>query len=47
VNNSCPKGLIEDVHEIKAVKDEIDRTRDAYPNLAQLVQRQAFHAEVR
>jgi predicted CoA-substrate-specific enzyme activase len=42
VNNSCPKGLIEDVHEIRAVKDEIDRTRDAYPNLAQLVQSQAF-----
>jgi len=44
VNNSCPKGLIEDAHEVKAVKDEIERVKNAYPNISQMVGRRAFHA---
>jgi hypothetical protein len=48
VNNSCPRGQIEDAREVKAVKDEIDRVKNEYPNSAQLVQKNAFraHAEV-
>jgi len=44
VNNSCPKGLIEDAHEVKAVKDEIERVKHAYPNIAQVAGRRAFRA---
>jgi predicted CoA-substrate-specific enzyme activase len=44
VNNSCPKGLIEDAREVKAVKDEIDRLKNEFPNSAQLVQKSAFRA---
>lgn len=44
VNNSCPKGLIEDAHEVKVVKDEIERVKHAYPNIAEMVGRRAFHA---
>lgn len=44
VNNTCPKGLIEDAREVKAVKDEIDRLKREYPNSAQLVQEKAFRA---
>ncbi len=43
VNNSCPKGLQEDVQEVKAVKDELERIKDAYPNIGQLARRHAFH----
>ncbi len=43
VNNSCPKGLIEDAHEVRAVKDELERIKDAHPNIGQLARRQAFH----
>jgi predicted CoA-substrate-specific enzyme activase len=42
VNNSCPRGQIEDAREVKAVKDEIDRLKNEYPNSAQLVQKSAF-----
>jgi len=45
VNNSCPKGLIENPREVKAVKDEIERIRHAYPNVAQMVCRRAFRAQ--
>jgi hypothetical protein len=43
VNNSCPKGLIEDAHEVKAVKDEIERIKHAHPDIGQLARQQAFH----
>ncbi len=45
VNNSCPKGLIEDAHEVKAVKDEIEWIRHVYPNIAQMVCLRAFRAQ--
>jgi predicted CoA-substrate-specific enzyme activase len=44
VSNSCPKGLIEDAREVKAVKDEIDWLKNEFPNSAQLVQKTAFRA---
>ena len=42
VNNSCPKGLLEDLSEMKVIKDEIERTKNAYPNVADLVRKEAF-----
>ncbi|MGA8037740.1 MAG: BadF/BadG/BcrA/BcrD ATPase family protein [Candidatus Acidiferrales bacterium] len=42
VNNSCPKGLVEDLNEMKVIKTEMERTRDAYPNVADLVRKEAF-----
>jgi predicted CoA-substrate-specific enzyme activase len=42
VNNSCPKGLVEDVNEMKAIKAEIARTKDAFPNIADLVRKEGF-----
>jgi len=42
VNNSCPKGLVEDVNEMKAIKAELERTKNAYPNIADLVRKEGF-----
>ena len=42
VNNSCPKGLVEDLNEMKAIKAEIEKTKNAYPNIADMVRREAF-----
>jgi predicted CoA-substrate-specific enzyme activase len=42
VNNSCPKGLLEDLNEMKVIKAGIERTKDAYPNVADLVRKEAF-----
>lgn len=42
VNNSCPKGLMEDLTEMKVVKAEIERTKNAFPNIADLVRKEAF-----
>lgn len=41
-NNSCPKGLVEDVNEMRVVKAEMEKTKDAFPNVADLVRQQAF-----
>jgi predicted CoA-substrate-specific enzyme activase len=41
-NNSCPKGLVEDAHEVKIIKAEMEKTKDAYPNIAEVVRKQAF-----
>lgn len=43
VNNSCPKGLVEDSSEVKVVRAEIERTKNAYPNVADAVRKEAFH----
>jgi hypothetical protein len=40
--NSCPKGLIEDVNEMRAVKAGIEEQKRAYPNVGDLVRTQAF-----
>lgn len=42
VNNSCPKGFVEDLEEMKAVKAGIERTKHAYPNVADVVRKEAF-----
>jgi predicted CoA-substrate-specific enzyme activase len=42
VNNSCPKGLVEDLNEMKAVKAEIEKKKNAFPNVADLVRKEAF-----
>jgi predicted CoA-substrate-specific enzyme activase len=41
-NNSCPKGLVEDVSEVKVIKAEMEKTKHAFPNVAELVRDQAF-----
>ncbi len=40
--NSCPKGLLEDVNEMKVVKAKLEEMKDAHPNLADLVREDAF-----
>ena len=42
VNNSCPKGLVEDLNEMKVIKSEIEKTQNAFPNIADLVRKEAF-----
>jgi predicted CoA-substrate-specific enzyme activase len=42
VNNSCPKGLVEDLNEMKVIKAEIERTKHAYPNIADMVRQEGF-----
>jgi len=42
VNNSCPKGFVEDIVELKAVKEEMESIRHAYPNIAEMVRKTAF-----
>jgi predicted CoA-substrate-specific enzyme activase len=42
VNNSCPKGLVEDVNEMKAIKTGIEKTKGAYPNVADVVRKEGF-----
>jgi len=46
VNNSCPKGLVEDRRELRAIKEEMDEIKKRYPNIAQLVQKEAFSPKV-
>jgi predicted CoA-substrate-specific enzyme activase len=40
--NSCPKGLVEDVNEMKVVKERLEEAKRAYPNVAELVRENAF-----
>ncbi|HTU68154.1 MAG TPA: BadF/BadG/BcrA/BcrD ATPase family protein [Steroidobacteraceae bacterium] len=40
--NSCPKGLVEDASEMRLVKKNLENTRDAHPNTAELVRENAF-----
>ena len=42
VNNSCPKGLVEDLNEMKVIKTEMEKTRNAFPNVADLVRQEGF-----
>ncbi|MFN7975168.1 MAG: BadF/BadG/BcrA/BcrD ATPase family protein [Acidobacteriota bacterium] len=44
VNNSCPKGLVEDVSELRVVKAEMEHTKNAFPNVADAVRKEAFRA---
>ena len=40
--NSCPKGLVEDVREMKIVKADMEEQRRAFPNIGELVRDRAF-----
>ena len=40
--NSCPKGLLEDVNEMKVVKAKMEEGRRVYPNIGEMVRAQAF-----
>jgi predicted CoA-substrate-specific enzyme activase len=42
VNNSCPKGLVEDLNEMKVIKAGIEKTKDAFPNVADMVRKEGF-----
>ena len=42
--NSCPKGLLEDVNEMKVVKEKLEEAKRAYPNIAELVREDAFRS---
>jgi len=40
--NSCPKGLVEDVNEMRQVKAKLEDVKRDYPNVADLVRKDAF-----
>jgi len=40
--NSCPKGLVEDVNEMKVVKAEMEEQRRVFPNIGEMVRENAF-----
>jgi hypothetical protein len=40
--NSCPKGLVEDVNELREVKSKLEEVKREYPNLAEMVRTDAF-----
>jgi hypothetical protein len=42
--NSCPKGLVEDVNELRVVKARIEEAKRAYPNVGEMVRGGAFRA---
>jgi hypothetical protein len=42
--NSCPKGLVEDVKEMRLVKKDMETVKDAHPNTAAMVREDAFRA---
>jgi predicted CoA-substrate-specific enzyme activase len=40
--NSCPKGLVEDVNELREVKAKLEEVKREYPNVAEMVRADAF-----
>lgn len=40
--NSCPKGLLEDVNEMRVVKAQLEEVKRAYPNIGEMVRKEAF-----
>jgi predicted CoA-substrate-specific enzyme activase len=42
--NSCPKGLLEDVNEMRVVKKNLEAVKDAHPNTAEVVRESAFRS---
>ncbi len=40
--NSCPKGLVEDVNEMRVVKARLEEAKRAYPNVGEMVRAEAF-----
>jgi predicted CoA-substrate-specific enzyme activase len=42
VNNCCPKGLVEDANEMRVIKTHMEKTKNAYPNVADDVRNEGF-----
>jgi predicted CoA-substrate-specific enzyme activase len=42
VNNCCPKGLVEDANEMRVIKTHMEKTKNAYPNVADYVRNEGF-----
>jgi predicted CoA-substrate-specific enzyme activase len=42
--NSCPKGLLEDVNEMRVVKKSMEAVKEVHPNTAELVREKAFRS---
>jgi predicted CoA-substrate-specific enzyme activase len=42
VNNSCPKGLVEDANEMRVIRNEVEKTKAAFPNVGEYVRQEAF-----
>jgi predicted CoA-substrate-specific enzyme activase len=42
--NSCPKGLVEDVNEMRVVKAQLEEIKHAYPNIGESVRQEAFRS---
>jgi predicted CoA-substrate-specific enzyme activase len=40
--NSCPKGLVEDVNEMRVVKTKLEEVKREYPNVAEMVRKDGF-----
>jgi len=40
--NSCPKGLLEDVNEMRIVKTQLEEVKRVYPNIAETLRKEAF-----
>jgi hypothetical protein len=40
--NSCPKGLVEDVNELRVVKGKLEDVKRAFPNVAETIRKDAF-----
>jgi len=40
--NSCPKGLVEDANEMRVVKAKLEEVKREYPNVAEMVRKDAF-----
>ena len=40
--NSCPKGLVEDANEMRMVKAKLEEVKREYPNVAEMVRKDAF-----
>ena len=42
VNNSCDKGLVEDVNAMREIKKGLDSVKEANPNMAEIAAKVAF-----
>ena len=45
--NSCPKGLVEDANEMRSVKAKLEEVKREYPNVAEMVRKDAFRRPAR
>jgi predicted CoA-substrate-specific enzyme activase len=43
-NNSCAKGLVEDVNELRTVKAAMEEIKHAHPNIGEMVRSEAFRS---